>query len=184
MHIDVFSAFRETADRNGILFYYSGSLSQNVIGTMGDALKKRLDSQDANGTTSRKLFSSFVEMLQNAIQYSPDDPDSKGDKVGSVAVGKSDDKYFIMCGNLIKKQHVERIREKLEPLKNMSLDEIKQAYRAQLKNDHHSEDPISKGAGLGFLTLARDSTEPIEYALIDAAGHENELSCFYLKAMI
>lgn len=184
MHIDVFSAFRENADRNGILFYYSGSLSQNVIGAMGDALKQRLESQDAKGTTSRKLFSSFIEMVQNAIHYSPDDPDSKGDKVGSIAVGKRDDKYFIMCGNLVQKQHVERIRERLEPLKNMSLDEIKQAYRAQLKSDHCHEDEVSKGAGLGFLTLARDATEPIEYALLDAPGHENELSCFYLKAII
>ncbi|ARU31261.1 hypothetical protein CAP31_05895 [Sulfuriferula sp. AH1] len=183
MHIDVFSAFRENADRNGILFYYSGSLSQNVIGAMGDALKQRLESQDAKGSTSRKLFSSFIEMVQNAIHYSPDDPDSNGDKVGSIAVGKRDEKYFIMCGNLVQKQHVGRIREKLEPLKRMSLDEIKQAYRAQLKNDQN-DDAVSKGAGLGFLTLARDSTEPIEYALIDAPGHENKLSCFYLKAII
>ena len=89
-----------------------------------------------------------------------------------------------MCGNLVQKQHVARIRERLEPLKNMSLDEIKQDYRAQLKSDHCHDDVVSKGAGLGFLTLARDATEPIEYALIDAPGHENELSCFYLKAII
>jgi hypothetical protein len=66
----------------------------------------------------------------------------------------------------------------------MSADEIRQAYRTQLKNDQHSADTISKGAGLGFLTLARDSVEPIQYAIRDAIGYENELSCFYLKATI
>ena len=61
MNLDIFSSFRDTADANGILFYYHGNISQNVIHTMGEALKQRLESQDANAKTSRKLFSSFIE---------------------------------------------------------------------------------------------------------------------------
>ena len=183
MNINTFSSFRDTADVNGILFYYHGNISQNVIQTMGDALKQRLESHDANAKTSRKLFSSFIEMVQNVLHYSPVEPDAMGGRWGSVAVGKHEDRYYIVCGNLVQQQYVERIREKLEPLKKMSLDEIKQAYREQLKSDN-SSDPVSKGAGLGFLTLARDATEPIEYSLIDMPGHESELSYFYLKAVI
>ncbi|MDD5330002.1 MAG: SiaB family protein kinase [Sulfuricella sp.] len=183
MQLEGFNAFCNNADQNGIIFYYNGSLSQNVIGTMGDALKQRLESQDAKGPISRKLFSSFVEMVQNALHYSPEAPDSKGEKLGTVAVGKRDGKYFIMCGNLVRKQYADRIRARLEPLRSMSLDEIKQAYRAQLKSDNN-DDGISKGAGLGLLTVARDASEPIEYSLIDMPGHETELSFFNLKAII
>ncbi len=183
MNLDIFSSFRDTADANGILFYYHGNISQNVIHTMGEALKQRLESQDANAKTSRKLFSSFIEMAQNTLHYAPAEYDSMGGKWGAVAVGKHEDKFFIVCGNLIQQQYVERIREKLEPLRKMSMDEIKQAYREQLKSDN-SGDSVSKGAGLGFLTLARDATEPIEYSLIDMPGHESELSYFYLKAVI
>jgi len=186
MNLDIFSSFHDVANANGILFYYHGNISQNVISTMGDALKQRLESQDANARTSRKLFSSFIEMVQNSLHYSPDVPDvpdSIGGRLGTVAVGKREDKFFIVCGNLVKKQYVKRIREKLEPLKQMSMDEIKQAYREQLKNDN-SGDSISKGAGLGFLTLARDAAEPIDYSLVDMPGHESEFSYFYLKAVI
>lgn len=183
MNLDIFSSFRDTADANGILFYYHGNISQNVIHTMGEALKQRLESQDANAKTSRKLFSSFIEMAQNTLHYAPAEYDFMGGKWGAVAVGKHEDKFFIVCGNLIQQQYVERIREKLEPLRKMSMDEIKQAYREQLKSDN-SGDSVSKGAGLGFLTLARDATEPIEYSLIDMPGHESELSYFYLKAVI
>lgn len=183
MELDVFKTFRDVADVNGILFYYNGNLSQNVIGTMGDALKKRLESQDAKGPTSRKLYSTYIEMIQNALHYSPDDPDSKGEKLGAVAVGRINDKFFIVCGNLVEKQYVARIREKLEPLKHMSQDEIKKSYREQLKNDNR-DDTVSKGAGLGFLTVARDASEPIEYSLVDTPGREGELSYFYLKAII
>jgi hypothetical protein len=100
-------------------------------------------------------------------------------------VGKRDDKYYIVCGNLVEQQHVERIRQKIEPLRNMTMDEIKKAYREQLRNEHHSDqDSVSKGAGLGFLTLARDASEPIEYSLTPVDGHESELAYFYLKATV
>lgn len=185
MQLDLFSVFRNTADFNGVIFYYNGSLSQNVVATMGDALKQRLESQDTGGPKARKLFSSFIEMVQNALHYSPDAPDADGEKVGAVAVGKRDDKYYIVCGNLVEQQYVERIRDKIEPLRNMTVDEIKKAYREQLKNEHHAEEnPVSKGAGLGFLTLARDASEPIEYSLLPVDGHESELAYFYLKAIV
>ncbi len=185
MQIDLFNAFRNTADFNGVLFYYNGALSQNAIATMGDALKQRLESQDTCGPKARKLFSTFIEMVQNALHYSPDAPDSSGEKLGAVAVGRRDDKFYIVCGNLIEKQHAMRIREKIEPLRAMTLDEIKKAYREQLKNNNHAEDnAASKGAGLGFLTVARDSTEPIEYLLVDTPETGNDLAYFYLKATI
>lgn len=185
MQIDLFSAFRNNADFNGVLFYYNGSLSQNVIATMGDALKQRLESEDTSGPKARKLFSSFIEMVQNALHYSPEVPDSNGEKIGAVAVGKKDDKYYIVCGNLVEKQYMERIREKIEPLRSMTLDEIKQAYRQQLKNELHEEkDAVSKGAGLGFLTVARDSSEPIEYSLIEEPNETGDLAYFYLKATV
>lgn len=184
MLIDVFTVFREAADANGIVFYYSGILSQNVIKTMSDSLKQKLQQQDEKGARSRKVFSTFIEMVQNAMHYSPGTTDADDTKEGSIIVGKKDDKYFVICANFIEKQHETRISNKLDPILKMSADEIRQAYRAQLKNDQHSDDTISKGAGLGFLTLARDSIEPIEYAFREAIGFENELSCFYLKATI
>jgi len=41
MLIDLFTVFREEADASGIVFYYSGILSQNVITTMSDSLKQK-----------------------------------------------------------------------------------------------------------------------------------------------
>lgn len=185
MQLDLFSVFRNTADFNGVIFYYNGSLSQNVVATMGDALRQRLESQDTAGPKARKLFSSFIEMVQNALHYSPVAPETEDEKVGAVAVGRRDDKYYIVCGNLVEQQYAERIRQKIEPLRSMTMDEIKKAYREQLKNEHHTEEnPDSKGAGLGFLTLARDASEPIEYSLTPVDGHEDTLAYFYLKAIV
>jgi hypothetical protein len=185
MQIDLFNAFRNNADCNGVLFYYNGMLSQNIIATMGDAFRQRLESQAASGPITRKLFSSYVEIVQNALHYSPPSTPLHGDKIVAVAMGKIADKYYIVCGNLIQKQHIERIREKIEPLCNMSSDEIKKAYRQQLRSDQNAEDNISKGAGLGFLTVARDASEPIEYSIVvDDINSEKNLAYFYLKVTI
>lgn len=186
MQLDLFSAFCNNADFNGVLFYYHGNFSQNVIATMADTLKQRLENQDAGGPRSRKLFSSFIEMVQNALHYSPAAPGGNGEKIGAVAVGKKNDKYYIVCGNLIESRYIERIREKIEPLRTMTNDEIKQAYRQQLKTDSIPElDGISKGAGLGFLTVARDASEPLEYSIVEVGPNgASDLAYFYIKAMV
>ena len=185
MQLDLFNAFCNNADCNGVLFYYNGMLSQNVIATIGDALRQRLESQEAGSQKTRKLFSSYVEIVQNALHYSHPSSAFHGEKTVAVAMGKTADKYYIVCGNLIQKQYIDRIREKIEPLRSMSLDEIKKAYRQQLKSDTHDEDDISHGAGLGFLTVARDASEPIEYSIVvDEANNETDLAYFFLKVII
>ena len=113
MLIDVFTVFREEADANGIVFYYSGILSQNVIKTMGDSLKQKLQIQDESGARSRKVFSTFIEMIQNAMHYSPSTPDSEGAKEGSIIVGRENGKYFIICANFIEKQFDDLVASKL-----------------------------------------------------------------------
>lgn len=184
MHLDVFSVFRNSADFSGVLFYYNGPLSQNVIATMGETLRHRLGCADAGGPKARKLFSSFIEMVQNALHYSPDAPGYPGEKVGAVAVGRRNSRdYYIVCGNLVQRSQTQRIRDRIEPLRSMTMDEIRRAYREQLRQEPEA-DVVSKGAGLGFLTLARDASEPIQYSLIDAPDHGDELSYFYIQATV
>lgn len=173
-------------DFNGDLFHYSGTISQDVVIDIAATLKQILAVTElAPSQKTRKVFSSFVEMVQNAVHYSPCVPGSNGEKIVSIVVSKKDDRFYMTCGNLVDGQQVATIRGKVEPLLDMSLDEIKQAYRQQLKNDcHQQQNPSSKGAGLGFLTLARDACQPIEYAITPVPEAANDLAYFYLTAVI
>jgi hypothetical protein len=183
MQIELFNSFQEAASKASVLFYYRGNISQTVIATMGEALRERLITTDAKGPTSRKLFSSFIEIMQNALQYSHEMPDTPGQRIGSVSVGILDEQFFIVCGNIIENRYQDRISEKLDAIGRMNSDEIRAAYRQQMKSDS-SDDDISKGAGLGFLTLARDSSDPFQSEMFDVPGHEGELSWFYLRVVI
>lgn len=184
MNIEQFNAFRERVHESGVIFYFNGYLSQTIIAAIGDALRSKLESDDGRGPTTRKVFSVFVEMMQNIVHYSDEamrQPSAGGLSFGTVAVGRKGEKYFIACGNPVRNEHVDRIRAKLDAISAMSRDEIKTLYKRKLREENEA---TSKGAGLGFLTVARDASEPIDYFFATHPDDAERLSFFYLKASI
>lgn len=172
MELSEFMAFSKESHDKGVIFYYGGYFSQSIIAAMADTLRHKLEARELRAATSRRVFSSFIEMAQNILHYSASGIDSRAQdegalRFGSVAVGCDGDKYFVMCGNLIRNEFVSILREKLDPICRMTLTEVKEAYRQQLRTETAA---TSNGAGLGFLTLAREVTEPIQYSLTDIPG--------------
>jgi len=183
MNLDEFDRFRRKVDENGIVFYYTGYLSQNIIGSIGDALRTKLEAEDIKGPAARRIFSTFIEMMQNILNYA-EHPDIETDKtglhIGTIAIGHTGDNFFIVCGNSMAQAHVSRLRDKLEHIQALSLDEIKQEYKRRLREDPEAG---SKGAGLGFLTVARDASQPIEFNFHEDARNPG-IQHFFLKAII
>ena len=96
-------------------------------------------------------------------------------------------RFWIACSNAVRREHVPRLAAKLDAVRAMSHPEIKAAYKAQLHNtDHSASDDISRGAGLGWLTIARDASAPLQYHIAtgedaaDTAPH----AVFHVKALI
>ena len=65
---------------------------------------------------------------------------------------------MIKAGNLIENADVERLREKLEQIRKADKDELKAMYKETLKGETPEG---SKGAGVGFIEIARRSSRPI-----------------------
>jgi hypothetical protein len=178
-------AFCDIARKHRVIFYYVGYFSQNIVAAMADAIKLQLEVSGVNGPTRRKLFSSFIEMAQNIIHYSvdsltPGDQENHEIRHGSVCISEKDGQYILLCANPIDTKAADDLRERLESLRGMTMDEIKRAYKESLR----AEVPEgSKGAGLGFLTMARDACEPLEFEFwpMDQRPH---VAMFYLKAAI
>lgn len=183
---DKYGSFFNLAQQHQVIFYYVGYFSQNIVAAMAEAVKLQLEVAGVSGPTRRKLFSSFVEMAQNIIHYSADSltPASRNDgelRHGSVCIRREDDGGFLLlCANPVEPQIAEILRLKLDALRCMTLDEIKQAYRQTLRDETPEG---SKGAGMGFLTVARDAREPLDFDF-DAADSIGGSPMFYLKAAI
>lgn len=179
------TAFLDLAQQRHVIFYHMGYFSHSIVAAMAEVVKLQLEVSGVSGPTRRKLFSSFVELSQNIIHYSSDalPPDGHPDptlRQGSVCISADEDRHLMLCANPIATKDVEALRLKLEPLRDMSLEEIKQAYKVSLR----AETPVdSKGAGLGFLTMARDASAPLEFAFHPREG-DPDTTLFCLKATI
>ena len=179
------SAFFELAQQRNLIFYHKGYFSHNIVAAMSEVVKLQLEVAGVNALTRRKLFSSFIELSQNIVHYSSDslvDGQEHGGAIreGMVCIVAEGGRHLMLCVNPITTTAVKSLRETLQPLRNMSLDEIKQAYKVSLRVETPAQ---SKGAGLGFLTMARDASEPLEFTFYPRADDAN-ITLFCLKTII
>lgn len=190
MNIEQFERFQSQAREAGVLYYFSGDLNQAILAALGEALRHRLEAQGVAGPVRRKLFSTFIEMAQNVIHYAaPDEGEAarpeETHKRASLALGTEGQDFWIVCGNLVEVDYIPRISGRLTELRALSLPEIKARYRDQMANDDHgNQDGTSKGAGLGFLTIARDSKSPIEFSFASDPASGGSRAFFIIKAVV
>lgn len=178
---------KELNDR-GIVFAYSGYITEQVLSSVGDALKQKLAIEDADTKTMRSVFAIFVEQMQNIIRYSAeqlpglDEPDPSGNiidlRYGILTIGQERSEYVVHSGNLVHAADVERIGSRLGALQAMSHEELRAAYKKQLRG---TSDGHSKGAGIGLIEIARRASQPIEF---DFMRVDANTSFFALKATI
>ena len=184
-----FDQFQTQAHASGVIFFHSGEFNSVIVTAAAESLKHCMDEAGATGPARRKLFSTFVEMAQNIIHYAALPPGAVPEKVqsknGTIGVGKGDSDYWVICVNRVETAHITRLSEKLDALRSMSLDDIRKSYRVQLHNTgHETSDTLSKGAGLGWLTIARDSRQPLEYSFSSDPESNGKTAFFFVKAVI
>jgi hypothetical protein len=180
--LDLFTFYKELK-RDGIIFCFSGPTSQAIVEGVGEALKQKMEIEETAGNTARNLFSVFVEQMQNVIHYSAESvsgPEKEAAELryGIVIVGQEDDGFYVLSGNYIDKAQADEIGGKLRAIQKMSKEEMKAYFKEQRRKE---PDPLSKGAGLGFIETARKASKPITFA-IDPV---DDTYCFFtIKAII
>ena len=149
--------FRNTLREKGILFCYSGYMTEEVLSGIGNALRRKLELEKTDRKTAKSVFSIFVEQVQNVIRYSaerepPGSVENKDDlRSGVLTVGWQNDRFFISCGNLVEQRDVERLETSLTYIQSLDKDALKTLYKETLRG----EVPVgSKGAGVGFIDIA------------------------------
>jgi hypothetical protein len=174
--------------KQGIIFAYSGYVTEPVLSGVGEALKQKLTIDDADTKTLRSVFAVFVEQMQNIIRYSAEKAPARPlpashegalseIRYGILTIGKEGKDYVVCAGNLIYRADVERLDQRLSKIRDMSKEELKALYKEQLRAEPEEG---SKGAGLGFMEIARRTTKPIEFDFQDFGDY----AFFALKATI
>ncbi len=170
--------------RNGIVLCYSGSVSEQVLGAIGKALKQKMAVERADVATARRVFAVFVELMQNIIRYSAEkEPDMLADEAseiryGMIVIGQEGGGFILEAGNMVMRDDVEHLRLRLEHIRLRERSELAVLYKQQLKS---GLDVPGSEAGVGFLEIARRASRPIDFAFVDI----DEKFCFFtLRAEI
>jgi len=176
---------KDKLDLNGIFFCFSGPISHELVTEIGSILEQKMGIEDTKKSTLLRVFSMVVEKAQNIIRYSDemilkDNLKGKAEVLrgGIIAIGYENSHYYVLSGNIIKNSRVQHLREKLVKLQQMDKEELKEYYKKQRKT---GPDKYSKGAGLGFIDMAKKSSGPIEF---NFRNIDDEFSFFSMKTII
>jgi hypothetical protein len=157
--------------RDGIIFCFSGPVSQSIVEGIGETIKQKMELEDAGVSATQKVFAIFVEQMQNVLNHSSeritDESVKEGElRLGVLVVGQENDRFYVFCGNKIEREKIAFLKENLDMLRGMDKEQLKNLYRERRKAVRGEG---SKGAGLGFIEMARKACKPIEYdfSLID-----------------
>jgi Family of unknown function (DUF6272) len=180
---------RAMLHKHGVIFAYSGYVTEPVLSGVGEALKQKLTIDDADTKTLRSVFAVFVEQMQNIIRYSAEKAQSHPPssspaselmeiRYGILTIGKEGSDYVVCAGNLVVRSDVDRLNAKLSKIRDLSKDELKTLYKEQLRAEPEMG---SKGAGLGFMEIARRASKPLDF---DFTNIDRDHAFFALKATI
>lgn len=183
MLVQEYYGFQQELNGKGIVFSFTGYVSEGILFALGEALKQKMVLDEADANVTRKVFSIFVEQVQNIIRYSADRvAGDVGKRIelssGMIAVGREGERFFVVCGNVVRREDADVLRERLQLLAAMDKDALKSYYREKLKEPPEEQ---SKGASIGLIEIARRASVPIEFDFMDI---DSEHAYFCLKAYI
>jgi hypothetical protein len=194
-----FLALRQQLESRGIVFSYCGYLNENILSGIGNALQSKMAIEQTDQKISRGIFSTFVEQVQNVIRYSEEKigPEERkaqelaaaaaegrnanpiiddGElRYGTIAIGeKPDGTRFVTCANMVLNENVARITESLESIRGLNRKELTHLMREHLKQGPPAG---SKGAGVGFISIAREANGNWEYDMVPLANSQYTFFC-------
>lgn len=118
------------------------------------------EGQMKESVTSIKVYNIMVEMLQNIVKHGYNHENPEMGNPGIFFINEKNNRFFLTSGNYIDSNKVERLKEKIEFVNNMSQQEVTDHYDRVILN-MAVNDP--KKTGLGFLDMRIKSKQKVFY---------------------
>jgi len=160
-----FSKIRDVIEQEEIFFSYSGIISQSLTTSIEEITNLQLADRNEDKKIARYIFLISVEQLQNMMSYSVGRKTLEGNRYSTPGIfvlgyNKNIKKYFVSSSNEIEKKEIEGISSKIDYINSLDKMQLKEFLKEKLRT---SEDSHERGAGIGFIEMAKRSSEKIEY---------------------
>jgi hypothetical protein len=156
---------RHEFHNDGIMFCYCGYMTEEVLFSIGKAIKDKLLIDDVDKPSIRVIFSLFVEQVQNVIRYSNELESKETDeklielRYGVLAIGRKEtdeklielrygvlaigrkimpngeEKLFVAVGNMVNSEDAVRLQENLTHIQSLDAEGLKRLYKKTMRED-------------------------------------------------
>lgn len=154
---------------NSLQLSYKGTVTFELVDSILHIISCRLDVIEENISIRKKVYGILMETLQNLCNHIENHNGSKDYDFACaiLTVEMENDTYSITTGNFIVNSKVQELKNWLDEINDCSAAELKQLYNKVLTNSNYSS---KGGGGLGFIDIARKSSNRLnyEFAQIDA----------------
>lgn len=179
-YINYIKKFHHRMKEYNFSLVYQGEVNQVITKSFASLAEKNMESSNESNAIKKKLFHVMVECLQNITKHTSEKRLKEGDVSGDgiLIVGKYENEYDIITGNMIHNESIPSITEILENVNSLDKEGLKKLHMQKLKESTLSE---KGGAGLGFVDIAKKTGEKLEYHF---ESIDDKKSFFVLKTKI
>lgn len=166
-----------------VIYEFSEKINEQSIIKSATYIEKLLIENNVESEKIKIVFELMVEVMQNMLNYSHGNIDldnNKKEAYGTFVLSydSKNNTYMLQSCNLIKSKQEDSIKGKLDSISGLDNQELRKLAREKMKS---KEDNHKKGAGLGFIMMARKCSAPIQAEFIP---YEKGIVQYILKLII
>lgn len=120
-------------------------------------------SMSVNNSLKKTVVAVMIEMLQNISYHGADQTENANDKPGLIMLCEEADAYYMITGNYIKNEKVEKFEDHVAQINTLNSDGLNQLYNEVILRENKVGD---KGAGLGLIDLRFKTQNKIETKIL------------------
>lgn len=171
-NLDFVNQIREKMHRHGTMLAYKGFFSHDISKNLLAGTEKKLALEGVDSTIKKKVFNIMMECLQNICIRKESYHSSL------FMVGKVNEDFVLHSGNIIKKEDVLSLKNKLVAINSMDKDELKEHFISLITSNRLTDDGR---AVLGLIDIAKKSGNKLDFYFEDI---DSEDSYFSLRTTI
>ena len=166
MAIDIDNWYNEVIEGD-VIVHYKGSISADIITRVLEHIENELAIRNEKSKLRKKVYNVMVEALQNLFHHSGLQPEisktGEIEKNFAIFVLKKlpDGNFNIISGNFVEEPRVKFLKDRMDQINYLTVDELKILYQLILNNQEYSD---KGGGGLGLVDIAKRTGHDYEYS--------------------
>lgn len=152
-------------NKKKLLLSFSGKITSKVVTEYVEKVESISQEMTLPRSLEKRMIHVAVESIQNLFHHSCNiEEDNKTKKYGVFLLFIKDNNLFLTTGNYIQREKVLFLKNRLEQLNSLNIDEIKKIYKIILNGTQLSS---KGGGGLGMIDIIKKTKNKLQFHFYD-----------------